>query len=189
MNMMNTVCCICSSNILQMAITCGQLCWHFLCQFLHILIIYNINTCPHDQSNDQSNDQSDTETQNYPHLIGHKLLGWTFCYNLVQLCDLLSPWILCVKSRYVTLLQCIEDPQDHTRDRPSSFCMRTQREHFGLGVLACATRGGGRSEAGHCFHLLFSSFSFSFSYSFCFFTHIGESPVRENLFPPIFWHN
>ena len=25
-------------------------------------------------------------------------------------------------------------------------------------VLACATRGGGRSEAGHCFHLLFSSF-------------------------------
>ena len=27
---------------------------------------------------------------------------------------------------------------------------------FGPGVLACATRGGGRSEAGHCFHLLFS---------------------------------
>ena len=27
----------------------------------------------------------------------------------------------------------------------------------GLGVLACATRCGGRSEAGHCFHLLFSS--------------------------------
>ena len=21
------------------------------------------------------------------------------------------------------------------------------------------------------------------------FTHVGESPVRENLFPPIFWHN
>ena len=21
------------------------------------------------------------------------------------------------------------------------------------------------------------------------FTHFGESPVRENLFPPIFWHN
>ena len=32
---------------------------------------------------------------------------------------------------------------------------------FGPGVLACATRGGVRSEAGHCFHLLFSS---SFSY-------------------------
>ena len=29
---------------------------------------------------------------------------------------------------------------------------------FGPGVLACATRGGGRSEAGHCFHLLFSFF-------------------------------
>ena len=26
---------------------------------------------------------------------------------------------------------------------------------FGPGVLACATRDGGRSEAGHCFHLLF----------------------------------
>ena len=61
------------------------------------------------------------------------------------------------------------------------------------GVLACATRGGGRSEAGHCFHLLFS-FSFFFSPFFFFlrrllFTHFGESPVRENLFPPIFWHN
>ena len=33
---------------------------------------------------------------------------------------------------------------------------------FGPGVLACATRGGGRSEAGHCFHLLFSSSSFFF---------------------------
>ena len=42
--------------------------------------------------------------------------------------------------------------------------------NFGPGVLACATRGGGRSEAGHCFHLL------SFS----------SSP---HLFPPIFWHN
>ena len=26
----------------------------------------------------------------------------------------------------------------------------------GPGVLACATRGGGRTEVGHCFHLLFS---------------------------------
>ena len=66
---------------------------------------------------------------------------------------------------------------------------------FGPGVLACATRGGGRSEAGHCFHLLFSSFSsFSFFFFLLFlrlllFTHFGESPVRENLFPPIFWHN
>ena len=34
--------------------------------------------------------------------------------------------------------------------------------HVGPGVLACATRGGGRSEAGHCFHLLFSSSFFFF---------------------------
>ena len=56
------------------------------------------------------------------------------------------------------------------------------------GVLACATRGGGRSEAGHCFHLLFF-FSFFFLLRLLLFTHFGESPVRENLFPPIFWHN
>ena len=66
----------------------------------------------------------------------------------------------------------------------------------GPGVLACATRGSGRSEAGHCFHLLFFFFfSFFFFLLFLFllrlllFTHSGESPVRENLFPPIFWHN
>ena len=40
---------------------------------------------------------------------------------------------------------------------------------FGPGVLACATRGGGRSEAGHCFPLLF--FSFFFSSFFVFFFH------------------
>ena len=63
---------------------------------------------------------------------------------------------------------------------------------IGPGVLACATRGGGRSEAGHCFHLLFSSSSF-FLFLFLFllrlllFTHFGESPVCEYLFPPIFW--
>ena len=43
---------------------------------------------------------------------------------------------------------------------------------IGPGVLACATRGGGQSEAGHCFHLLFLSF---FSYAFCF------SPTSEKL--------
>ena len=97
--------------------------------------------------------------------------------------------------------------------------------------LACATCGGGRSEAGHCFHLLFFLFwprrlacamhslaivitivrsfgpgglrapcvawplllpSFSLSLSLLrllLLTHFGESPVCENLFPPIFWHN
>ena len=75
--------------------------------------------------------------------------------------------------------------------------------------LACATCGGGRSEAGHCFHLLFFFFgpgglrapciawplllpSVSLSLSLLrllLLTHFGESTVCENLFPPIFWHN
>ena len=32
--------------------------------------------------------------------------------------------------------------------------MLSDLAYFCPGVLACATRGGGRSEAGHCFHLL-----------------------------------
>ena len=42
------------------------------------------------------------------------------------------------------------------------------------------------------FFLLFLFFSFFFFLLFLrllLFTHFGESPVRENLFPPIFWHN
>ena len=34
---------------------------------------------------------------------------------------------------------------------------------IGPDVLECATRGGGRSEAGHCFHLLFFLLFLSFS--------------------------
>ena len=66
---------------------------------------------------------------------------------------------------------------------------------IGPGVLVCAIRGGGRSEACHCFCLLFFFFSptfffflFSFSFfllRFLIFTHFGETPVTENLFPPI----
>ena len=42
-------------------------------------------------------------------------------------------------------------------------------------VLACATRGGGRSEAGHCFHLLFFFFFFLFFfYTFCFSPTSGK---------------
>ena len=44
------------------------------------------------------------------------------------------------------------------------FIILVDLTSFGPGVPACATRGGGRSEAGHCFHLLFSSF-FLFSSS------------------------
>ena len=36
------------------------------------------------------------------------------------------------------------------------------------------------------FFLLLFSFFFL---RLLLFTHFGESPVRENLFPPIFWHN
>ena len=34
------------------------------------------------------------------------------------------------------------------------YCPAVKRLHldFGPGVLACAIRGGGRSEAGYCFH-------------------------------------
>ena len=71
---------------------------------------------------------------------------------------------------------------------------------FGPGVLACATLS---------FHLLFSFFFLSSPPStfhepvptpspwsifflhlrLLLLTHYGESPVCENLFPPIFWHN
>ena len=40
--------------------------------------------------------------------------------------------------------------------------MLGQCSSIGPGVLACATRGGGRSVAGHCFHLLFFFFFSSF---------------------------
>ena len=46
--------------------------------------------------------------------------------------------------------------------------------YFGPGVLACATRGGGQSEAGHCFHLLFSFFFFFFFYASCFSPTSGK---------------
>ena len=63
---------------------------------------------------------------------------------------------------------------------------------FGL-LFSWTTRGGGRSEAGHCFHqfffLLFFLSCFFFFLCLLLFTHFGESPVHENLFPPIFWHN
>ena len=66
-------------------------------------------------------------------------------------------------------------------------CWNKTRWQWYSEQIACATRGGGRSEAGHCFHLLF--FLFFFFLRLLLFTHFGESPVRENLFPPIFWHN
>ena len=39
------------------------------------------------------------------------------------------------------------------------------------------------------YFFLLLSFSFFFLLRLLLFTHFGESPVRENLFPPIFWHN
>ena len=55
---------------------------------------------------------------------------------------------------------------------------------IGPDVLACATRGGGRSEAGHCFHLLF--FSFFFSYAFCFSATSRKLPCVKICFPQYF---
>ena len=57
---------------------------------------------------------------------------------------------------------------------------------FGPGVLACATRGGGRSEAGHCFHLLSFFFLFSFFYAFCFSPTSGNLPCVKICFPQYF---
>ena len=45
------------------------------------------------------------------------------------------------------------------------------------------------SEAGHCFHLLFTFSSSFFLLHLLLFTHFRETPVAENLFSPIFWHN
>ena len=60
---------------------------------------------------------------------------------------------------------------------------------FGPDVLACATRGGGRSEAGHCFHLLKPFFFFLSFYTFCFSPTSGI--LRKIIFflAFIFWHN
>ena len=78
---------------------------------------------------------------------------------------------------------------------------------------ACATRAGGQSKCGHCFHLLFvvvpgslcaphvvvdgSTAGHCFHLRFPFFfssTPSAFHPLQENshgksLFPPIFWHN
>ena len=59
--------------------------------------------------------------------------------------------------------------------------MLTLYFQIGPGVLACATRGGGRSEAGHCFHLLFSFSFFLFFFFFFFFSAFYFSPTSGNL--------
>ena len=55
-------------------------------------------------------------------------------------------------------------------------------------MLACATLGGGRSEAGHCFHLFFSSlfFFFFFCYAFCFSPTSGNLPCVKICSPQYF---
>ena len=61
---------------------------------------------------------------------------------------------------------------------------------FGPGGLRAAPVVVDENGLGHCFHLLFFFFFlFLFLLRLLLFTHLGESPVRENLFPPIFWHN
>ena len=59
---------------------------------------------------------------------------------------------------------------------------------FGPGGFVCATRG---DVAMPSWPLLLPTFALSlslFSPSFAF-DPLGETPVAENLFPPIFWHN
>ena len=60
---------------------------------------------------------------------------------------------------------------------------------FGPGGLRAPPVVADRSEAGHCFHLLFFFFFFFLFLRILLFTHFGETPVAEILFPPIFWHN
>ena len=50
---------------------------------------------------------------------------------------------------------------------------------FSPGSLPAPPMVANGSEAGDCFHLLFFFFL-----RLLLFTHFGESPVRENLFPP-----
>ena len=59
--------------------------------------------------------------------------------------------------------------------------------YIGPGMLVCATRGFGRSEAGHCFAPTF--FLLSFFSAFYFSLTSEKLPLTENLFPPIFWQN
>ena len=56
--------------------------------------------------------------------------------------------------------------------------------YFGTGVLACATRGGGRSEAGHCFGP--GGLRAPCVLLLLLLTHFEESPMCENLFPQYF---
>ena len=43
--------------------------------------------------------------------------------------------------------------------------------------------------AGHCYYQLSVSLFLSFSLHLLLLTHFGETPVCENLFSQIFWHN
>ena len=61
--------------------------------------------------------------------------------------------------------------------------------------LASSTYGGGQKRLPwkQSWPLFSPTFFFSLSFSFflqlLLFTCFGETPVAENLFPPIFWHN
>ena len=59
---------------------------------------------------------------------------------------------------------------------------RIHMVQIGPGVLACTTRGGRRSKAGHCFHLLYF---FKFFYFFLFFFFLPSPP---STFHPL-WGN
>ena len=59
------------------------------------------------------------------------------------------------------------------------------------GILAQAALCGEVAFAMRSRPLLLPTFALSLFFSLCLLllTHFGETPVCENLFPPIFWHN
>ena len=65
------------------------------------------------------------------------------------------------------------------------FQLKHVRKFLGPGILCAPHVMVDGSKAGHCFHLLFPLFNF---FLCLLFTHFGETPLAEILFPPIFWH-
>ena len=98
----------------------------------------------------------------------------------IVILELSSFWALCISFWKVTCMFC---------SMQNNRGFKNLLDHYfsciGPGVLACATRGGGRSEAGHCFHLLFSFF-LSFFYAFYFSPTSEKLPWLNICFPTYF---
>ena len=67
----------------------------------------------------------------------------------------------------------------------ASFCLKyAKRLAIGPGGFTCATRGGVAMRSWPLAIVITSLLLFRL----LLLTHFGEYPMRENLFPPIFWH-